>query len=454
MPQLNINKELIKYIEKYAHPLSGSMREYDPIIKAAKDKNIVLIGESTHGTKEFYKARAEITLRLIEEENYDAVAVEADWADAYTINRYLSGLYDISPNESLRDFERFPSWMWRNEEVLKFIRWLYSYNHEYHLKTRTKTRPVGFYGLDIYGINASINAVINYLQKVDHIAAKNARVRYSCLDHFVKNPQAYGYGVKLNIIKSCEEKIIEQLVELRKNSYKYLKKNGFLAEDEYFCAEQNAKLVLKGEEYYRSLFNPAVSSWNLRDKQMFETIESLKKHLSNKLNKEAKIVVWAHNSHIGNASATEMSQVGEVNIGQLAKQNFANKSLLVGFSTSLGTVTAASDWDGPTENKKINRPFNGSYEEVFHHVNHKKFLLDLTADNEAVDLLREGRLQRAIGVVYRPKTERYSHYFYSCLPEQFDFILHYDVTNAVKPLDAQQNWPIGDDMDETYPSGL
>jgi erythromycin esterase-like protein len=269
----------------------------------------------------------------------------------------------------------------------------------------------------------------------------------------MSDPQAYGYATEFGLTESCERNIIAQLIELRQKAFDYIKKDGFVAEDEYFCMQQNAKLVKNAEEYYRSMFRGRPNSWNVRDRHMFETLEDLAEHLGKRLGRDPRIVVWAHNSHIGNAGATDMHKRGEFNIGQLVSEVYKAKAMLVGFSTCRGTVTAASDWDGPTQYQKINEPFPGSYEEVFHHVNLKAFLLDLTENNEAMDNLMTPRLQRAIGVVYRPDTERYSHYFESCLPEQFDFMLHYDDTNAVGALDAVMRVHKSE-LDETYPSGL
>ena len=454
MTKRDIDNDLVKAIEKYAYPLCGVVQDYDHIIEAANNKQFVLIGEASHGTKEFYKTRAEITQRLIEECGFNAVAVEADWPDAYTVNRYVSRLpSDLTADQSLKDFERFPTWMWRNKEVLNFVEWLYAYNHVCHPNKPEDVHPIGFYGLDLYSMNTSINAVIKYLDKVDPEAAKRARIRYSCLDHFMSNPQAYGYATEMQMIESCEQEIIEQLVEIRGKAYDYMQKDGCVAEDEYFCAEQNAKLVLNSKEYYRSMFRSRPSSWNVRDNHMFETLENLAEHLSKRLDRDAKIIVWAHNSHVGNAEATEMSKRGELNIGQLVRHHYKDDSLLIGFSTCYGTVTASSDWDSDIMRKKINEPFPGSYEEVFHQVNHKKFMLDLTDNNAAVDLLMKPKLQRAIGVIYRPDTERHSHYFTSCLPKQFDFMIHYDETHAVEPLETKVYWHHGE-MDETYPTGL
>ncbi len=457
MSKRDIDSPLVEAIEKYASPLGSGLQDYDEIIHAAEGKQFVLIGEASHGTKEFYRGRAEITERLIREQGFDAVAVEADWPDAYRINRYVSQMgEDESADQALGDFERFPTWMWRNHEVEHFVRWLHDYNARFRHPKSAKTslnHPVRFYGLDLYSMNTSIHAVIDYLDGVDPAAARRARMRYGCLYHFMDKPQSYGYATEAGLADSCETEILTQLAELQQKSYEYLKLNGFVAEDNYFCARQNAMLVKNAEEYYRALYRGRPNSWNLRDKHMFETLGDLTHHLSKRLNRKARIVVWAHNSHIGNAGATEMSKRGEFNIGQLVKKSYGDQALLIGFSTCHGTVTAASDWDCPHETKQVNPPFPGSYEDVFHHVNYKSFLLDLRANNEAIDMLMEKRLQRAIGVIYRPDTERHSHYFFSCLPEQFDFIIHYDHTEAVEPLKTLIH-PHKGELDETYPRGL
>lgn len=457
MTRQDIDYPLVTALEKYATPLTGAMSDYDSIVEAASVSQFVLIGEATHGTREFYHARAKMTQRLIREKGFDAVAVEADWPDAYAVNRYVQNQGNASnANDALKKFERFPTWMWRNTEVLHFVQWLHEYNLRWRRPEPDKTYvtwPVGFYGLDLYSMNTSVHAVISYLDRVDPAAARRARIRYNCLYHFMDRPQAYGYATEAGIADSCEDEIVAQLIELRQKAFEYMKADGFVAEDDYFCAKQNAELVKDAEQYYRALYRGYPNSWNLRDKHMFETLENLKSHLENRLQRNARIVVWAHNSHIGNAGATEMQARGEFNIGQLVKAKYGKSALLVGASTSRGTVTAADDWDGPEQTKKIIKPFPGSYENVFHHVNHKKFMLDLRASNEAVDGLMEPRLQRAIGVIYRPETERQSHYFMSCLPQQFDFLFHYDETNAVEPLKTVVYSHKGE-MDETYPYGL
>jgi len=458
---MNINavdRKLVAAIKKYAIPMGGALLDYDSIIDAAKDKQLVMIGEASHGTKEFYRARAEITQRLIQEAGFDAVAVEADWPDAYTVNRYVSNPQIKSSSErALKDFKRFPTWMWRNAEVMHFIEWLFAYNYTHHLYKPETIHTIGFYGLDLYSMSTSVHAVIDYLDKVDPAAASQARKRYSCLDHFLDKPQGSfdvtGYAAAFGLSKSCEQEIITQLIELQKNAFNYMIQDGLIAKEEYFCAEQNAKLVKNAELYYRAMFSGRPNSWNVRDQHMFETLEDLAAHVGKQRKRDARIVVWAHNSHVGNAAATDMSRRGQLNIGQLVRNKYGKNSLLVGFSTCRGTVTAASDWDAPIERKRIREPLPNSYEEVFHQVNYKQFMLNLQDNNVAVDLLMEPRLQRAIGVIYRPENERQSHYYSSCLPEQFDFLLHYDETHAVKPLQTTPHWHRGE-MDETYPTGL
>jgi erythromycin esterase-like protein len=449
------DRALVAAVERLAVPLSGALQDYDALVLAARGKRYVLLGEASHGTREFYRVRAQITERLLAEEGFDAVAVEADWPDAYRVNRFVSH-HGTDPNaaQALGDFERFPRWMWRNQEVKRFVEWLYEFNTVVDRGSSAGRRwPVGFYGLDLYSLNASVHAVITYLQRVDPAAAKRARSRYGCLWNFMDNPQGYGLAAQAGLVDSCEAAIVSQLTELLENAQTYLQRDGYLAEDEYFCAAQNAKVVKGAEEYYRALYRGRPNTWNLRDQHMFDTLEALAAHLDKRLTRAARIIVWAHNSHVGNAAATAMGERGEINIGQLVRERHGSEALLVGFSTCRGLVTAASDWDMPYESKRVREPWAGSYEEVFHHVNHANFLLDLRQRSEAVDLLMEPRLQRAIGVIYRPGTERYSHYFHTCLPEQFDFLLHFDATEAVTALDATARRRYGE-LDETYPQGL
>lgn len=444
---------LLEEIRDVTHALTGNPRDFDTLLEMIGDARYVLIGEATHGTEEFYRLRAEITKWLIQENGFSAVAVEGDWPDCYQVNRYVRGDEHIhNANSALSKFLRFPTWMWRNDVMVEFVDWLHDYNE---MRTPPQEKA-GFYGLDLYSLYASIEAVIDYLEKTDPPAAERARNYYACFDHghhLAEKPQEYGYTASLGITPTCKKQAVEQLVELRHHAHNYMKKDGFAAGEEYFCAEQNAKLVLDAEHYYRTMFEGNVSSWNLRDKHMVETLYALTEHLSKWRNERAKIVVWAHNSHIGNADATEMGEMGEWNIGKLVRNAHGRDAALIGFSTYSGTVTAASHWDGKAERKTVQRGMEESYEALFHAVGIPNFLLILRDREQLQYHLNLSRLQRAIGVIYAPETERRSHYFFSKLPEQFDAIIHIDTTHALKPLEPTALWHKGEPF-ETYPTGI
>ena len=298
-----------------------------------------------------------------------------------------------------------------------------------------------------------MEAVLRFLEKVDPQAAKHARERYACFDRFGPDDQVYGFLTASGATPSCQEQVIEQLMELQKNAVEYGKRSPPVDEDELFHAEQNARLVKNAEEYYRTMFLRGESSWNLRDRHMMETLQALARHLERK-SLPAKIAVWAHNSHLGDARATDMSwRRGELNVGQLVREAYGKASFLTGFTTNHGTVTAASDWDEPAQRKSVRPALEGSYEAVFHDTNLARFLLGLRSGNDATRGLREARLERAIGVIYRPSTERMSHYFDAELPSQFDVVLHFDETRAVEPLERTALWERGD-LPETYPFGV
>ena len=445
MPKATLSRQL----ETVAHPLTGAPADYEPLFALIGNARFVLLGEASHGTHEFYRERAQITKRLIQEKGFTAVAVEADWPDAYRVNRYVRGVSDDAESvEALANFKRFPTWMWRNADVLDFVGWLRAYNDA----RASGATPVGFYGLDLYSLNASITAVLGYLDKVDPEAARRARYRYGCFEHFGEDTQAYGYAASIGLSKSCEEQVVSQLTELQRRAAQYAGRDGRVAPDEFFYTEQNARLVKNAEEYYRSMFEGRVSSWNLRDTHMAETLDALLAHLGRKGGR-SKVVVWAHNSHVGDARATQMGEAGEINIGQLARQKYPGQALLVGFSTFTGTVTAASEWGGPAERKRVRPALRDSYEALFHRTGAAKFLLSLRDLGEAAGGLREPRLERAIGVIYLPQTERVSHYFQSRLPAQFDVVMHFDETRAVEPLERTAGWVRGE-LPETYPTGM
>jgi erythromycin esterase-like protein len=413
------------------------------------DARFVLLGEASHGTHEFYRERAQITKRLITEKGFTAVDVEADWPDAYRVNRYVRGEgSDAEAVDALAGFKRFPAWMWRNADVLDFIGWLRAHNDDL-----PPAKPkVGFYGLDLYSLHASIEAVLNYLDKVDPMAASIARSRYACFEHFGKDPQRYGYVTGFGLTESCEREVVAQLIELRRRAAEYARRDGRIAADDYFYAEQNARLVKNAEEYYRTMFRGRVSSWNLRDRHMAETLHALLAHFETQRH-PAKFVLWAHNSHLGDARATDMGAQGEWNVGQLVRERYGRDSVLVGFSTYSGTVTAASNWDGPAERKRVRPALPGSYEALFHETEIPRFFINLREKSAAPAGLSQPQLERAIGVIYLPETERVSHYFHARLPEQFDAVLHFDETRAVEPIERTSEWEAGE-VPETFPSGI
>jgi erythromycin esterase-like protein/adenine/guanine phosphoribosyltransferase-like PRPP-binding protein len=444
-----VEVSLTKLVRQSAHPLTGTANDYDPLMARIGDARFVLLGEASHGTHEFYRERAVITRRLIEEHGFTAVAIEADWPDAWRVNRYVRGQGDdVDATEALADFRRFPTWMWRNTEVVEFVDWLRTRNDD----VAPDAPKVGFYGLDLYSLRASMKAVLRFLEKVDPEAMKRARERYACFDHFGEDVQVYGLIVGTGAAKSCEDEVIGQLVELQRRAVEYARRDGRRMEDEIFDAEQNARLVKNAEAYYRSMFLEEVSSWNLRDRHMFETLEALAAYLERR-DGRAKVVVWAHNSHLGDARATDMSRRGELNIGQLVREKYGGDAVLVGFTTHHGTVTAASDWGAPAERKNVRPALAGSYEALFHVTLPGRFLLTWGKADRVADGLRKPKLERAIGVIYRPQTERMSHYFNACLPNQFDAVLHFDETRAVRPLEVTAEWEVGEPP-ETFPFGV
>ncbi len=448
MPDATITK-LTDAVRECAHPLTGSAQDYEPLMDLIGDARFVLIGEASHGTHEFYQQRAEITKRLIQEKGFTAVAVEADWPDAYRVNRYVRGIGDDTTSaDALAGFDRFPAWMWRNTEVVNFIDWLREYNNALP-QNATKA---GFYGLDLYSLHTSVEAVLSYLDKIDPEAAKRARYRYSCFEHFGEDTQGYGYAASFGLTESCQKKVINELLELQHRAGEYALADGQEAEDEYFYAEQNARLIKNAEEYYRSMFRGRVSSWNLRDRHMAETLDHLVAHLD-KQRSRTKVVLWAHNSHLGDARATDMGDAGELNVGQLVRERYGRDAVLVGLTTYSGTVTAASNWGAPPERKRVRPGMSGSYEALFHETGLPRFLLTLRSDDKAATALRKRRLERAIGVIYLPETERVSHYFHARLPDQFDAVLHFDETRALEPLERTSHWEKGE-VPETFPSSL
>lgn len=431
----------------------GGLPPTEALEEIVGDARVVLIGESSHGTHEFYEARAEITKWLLEKKGFCAVAAEADWPDAYRVNRYVRGLGDDnSAEEALRGFERFPAWMWRNVVVRDFVDWLHAHNQR---RRSDGDRQAGFYGLDLYSLHRSMQEVIAYLDKVDPRAAARARARYACFDHVsADDGQAYGFAAAFGAGQSCERQALDQLIEMQRNAVEYARRNGLLAEDEAFYAQQNAQTVRNAEAYYRTMFGGRVTSWNLRDQHMAQTLDALLAHLDRHNGREpARIVVWAHNSHVGDARATEVTGDGQLTLGQLARERFGDDCRLIGFTTYTGTVTAASEWGGIAERKVVRPALNGSAEELFHETGEPDFLVSAMIDRSAAEPLDTVRLSRAIGVIYLPETERQSHYYHVRPSEQFDAIIHVDDTRALEPLEVTSHWVAGE-TPETYPTGL
>jgi erythromycin esterase-like protein len=428
-PMPNLSHSMLDIIRAEAIRLDGEAHDYDALLDSVGERSFVLLGEATHGTQEFYRMRGEITLHLIAEKGFDAVAVEGDWPDAYRLNQFVRGEgRDTVARTAFDDFQRFPRWMWRNEEVLHFIEQLRELN-----LTRPGKTSVGFYGLDMYSLYRSAEAVVDYLSTVDQEQAAIAKRQYAALDH-VRDPQRYGYEAVLGLRPDCREAVRERLLELWKRAPEYLGHDGRNAADAYFFAERNAHVVTSAESYYRAMFGSRAGSWNVRDDHMVQTLFALQKHLR-ALGGAGKIVVWAHNSHLGDARATEMSHAGEWNVGQLVRERAGvDAALLVGFTTYTGTVTAAYEWDGEPERRQVRTAREDSYENLFYRTRLDRFYLPMQDDTAHV--LHSPLLERAIGVLYRPDTEYESHYFMASIASQFDAVFHVDETTAVEPLDT------------------
>lgn len=411
----------------------------DQLLQRIGDSRLVLLGEASHGTADFYDMRARITRELIEKKGFNIIAAEADWPDASHIDHFVHGRSPDTPFESA-PFSRFPTWMWANQSVLKFVHWLKAYNEG----VSDHDKEVGFYGLDLYSLYSSIEVVLNYLDEVDPVTAEVARVRYGCLMPWVNDPGMYGQVTLTKQYRECEQDVVATLRDLLRKRVDYSRADG----ERFFNVEQNARLVTNAERYYRTMYYAENSSWNQRDQHMFETLLSVLQFRG----PASKAVIWEHNSHIGDARATQMSARGEFNVGQLTRQKFPDACYLIGFGTDHGTVAAASEWGGPMEIKRVQPAHIDSYERICHEVDSDNFLLPLTQPlrEEVRSQLLAERLERAIGVIYRPETELQSHYFYASLPRQFDEYIWFDETHAVEAItrDTKQGLP------DTFPFGI
>ncbi|HTL38586.1 MAG TPA: erythromycin esterase family protein [Kofleriaceae bacterium] len=429
--------------------------DLEEIAERVAERRIVMIGEASHGTHEFYTTRAELTKLLIERHGFTAVGVEGDWPDCLRIDRFVRGQGDDeTTDEAFASFERFPKWMWRNHEVEEFATWLRAYNLELGERQRC-----GFYGLDLYSLHASMQALIHYLEENDAEAAARARQRYACFDHVGVDPQQYGLHAHIGAGATCEEEVVAQLVEMQ--TRKLARSGRSPSGDAWFHAVQQAHVVRNAEAYYRTMFAGRSASWNLRDTHMMDTLDFIASHLGD--GAHAKVIVWAHNSHVGDARATEMGDDGQVTIGQLARQRHPHEVALIGFTTYAGTVIAAHDWEEPAQRMRVRPGLPGSWEQLFHaaEVAHEaevaRFYMT-SADLKAHFGADVERIQRAIGVVYRPETERMSHYFGARLADEFDVVIHLDATRGLAPLDPLDEEETGDhfadEVPETFPSGV
>jgi protein-L-isoaspartate(D-aspartate) O-methyltransferase len=430
-PPESLAKRLAAHVEPFA---AAATADCEKLLARIGEARVVLLGEATHGTSEFYALRARITRELIERKGFGVVAVEADWPDAARIDHYVRDR-DVPPGE-WQAFARFPTWMWRNRETRGFVDWLRAHN-----ETLPRPSRVRFAGLDLYGLYNSIAEVLRYLDDVDPGAAAVARERYGCLTPWQSDPAAYGRAALSGSYRSCASDVTRMLQDLLAKRLDLAR----LDRERFFDAARNAALVAQAERYYRVMYYGSHESWNLRDRHMFDTLRSLIAH-----GQGAKIVVWAHNSHLGDARATEMAARGELNVGELCRREFGNAAYAIGFGTHAGTVAAASYWDGPMEVKAIRPSHARSYEAVCHESGIPSFLLPLRGPAELRSELEEPRLERAIGVIYRPETELASHYFEAVLPRQFDEYAWIDRTSAVAPLETKEL----EGMPETYPFGL
>jgi protein-L-isoaspartate(D-aspartate) O-methyltransferase len=422
-------------MRRHAEPFDGLELDVEAILDRIGDARVVLLGEASHGTSEFYRLRARITRALIERRGFQMLAVEADWPDAARIDDWVR-----RREGAVRDwtaFARFPTWMWRNREFREFVDWLRDHN----AGIEEPEGRVGFYGLDLYSLYTSIGAVLDYLDDVDPEAAEVARQRYGCLEPWERDPAAYGRAAVSGRYDDCEAEVVANLADLLQRRLEDGGQDG----RRFLDAVQNARLVRNAEQYYRVMYRGSRESWNLRDSHMFETLQTLRSFYG----PGSRAVVWEHNSHIGDARATEMGARGEHNVGQLCRQEYGDGAYLVGFGTHTGTVAAASSWDGPMEVKEVRPSHEESYERLSFDTGYDSFVLPL-ADSELREGLEEPRLERAIGVIYRPETELASHYFQAVLPRQFNEWIFLGRTTAVAPLETADL----EAVPETYPFGL
>ncbi|KDQ63837.1 hypothetical protein JAAARDRAFT_148566, partial [Jaapia argillacea MUCL 33604] len=487
MPAADVKALLSPHMQR----LTFNHDSYNGLINSIGDVQVVLIGDGSHGTYEFYAHRANLTKRLIEEKGFNVVAVEADWPDAFRINRYIHNIKLPSDGHlptalsSLQEFQRFPKWMWKNQVMPSFIDFLKSHNAKvFEESGGDPSRSVSFYGMDLYSLHRSARAVVEYLEIVDPLAAREARIRYNCFERFGEDKSSYAFANQFDLNQSCASHILTVLQSLLANGQSYISsqlaspehKRLSHPEEEQFVAEMNALVVKNAEEYYRRMMSEYVATWNLRDNHFAHTLQKIHHHLGpsssdskTKTREPAKIVVWAHNSHIGDARHTDMGwRRGEINLGQRCREIFGEENVFsLGFLGGRGTVTAARNWDEPPRLYEMNPPFERSIERVFDHSTEEDFYLvmhriekDEKGENTKVavssrlnEFLNETRYQRFIGVIYRPTTEIPSHYSRCSLAKQYDAVAYLKWSTGIEPLEPEEGWKSAGDLDETFPFG-
>jgi erythromycin esterase-like protein len=423
--------ETISVVAESARNLTGVPNDYEPLMELVGDARLVLLGQASRGTHEFFAARARITRRLIEEKGFTAVALECDWSDCLPVDRFVRGAHDDRDALAALDgFARFPTWIWRNRAVLDFIEWLRAHNQFVQDEP-----PIGFHGADLYNMHASNEHVVSYLERVDPAAAERTRRRLARegFDDFGDEALAQNDLAGLGLGQVREDELIGELVELRRRPVDQIDPPGRMADEESFASEQGQSLDRNAEDYYRLMYGGGASAWSLRNHHLAQMLCALVDYLERSIGR-GKVVFWGHNTHVGDARADEIGDRRDVTVGQLARERFGEDVVLVGMTTYQGTVRAASQWDSALEQKVVVPAEPGSYEGLFHEVGQPRFFLPLRGSAAAAEALRSPKLQRAVGIYYRPETERLSHYFPARLSDQFDAVIHIDQTTAVHPL--------------------
>jgi erythromycin esterase-like protein len=445
--QTTTDAELAHAVRVTAQPLNAPA-DYDMLLDLVGDARLVLLGAATHGTHEFHRERAAITKRLVAEKDFAAVAVEADWPDARRVDRYIRHAGDArDAADALGDFRRFPTWLWRNVDVLDFVEWL----REHNGSRAVGAQEVGWYGLDLYNLRAAMEHVVRYLERVDPPAAQRVQARYACFGD-AEAVRGYGFLTTTGVTRSCKDEAVAGLVELEHPARARGRDSGATDEHDFFDAVQNARLVKDAEAFYRTMFTSEASTWNTRERHMADTLEAVREHLERE-GGPAKIVVWAHSAHLGDARATEVGRRGALSVGQLVRERHGREALLVGLTTHHGTVTAAPDWGKPAERERLRPAREGSHEVLFHRAGFERLLLPCRDVDRIPERLRRARLARAVGVVYRDDTEHGSWYASTRLAEQFDAVIHVDETHAVEPLEPGMG-STADEVPQTFPFGV